>query len=630
VNLARIRGGLLVAGLALVDCRDPTQVTLLVTTDEPCARVTRTQIAVGTPGVAESAAPVSVTSDCHDGTIGTLVVAPAHGGDEKLGVVVATTLDGDGGACAAPPWGPNCIVERRLVAFAPHTPLSLPIAMNADCAGVTCDASTTCFRGACYPIAGFDPAACDAGHCSAVDGGTDAAMPPDASTDAGTDASAEAGAPGTCAADADCTPPSACYTGTCDLSTRTCAYALCVDPTRSCSAGICGSGGKCSPPMPYGFHTSSFIVPGAIGCNGVAGTCFAAVYPFVFVGTNAGVRAYPRVDLTDAAPSSVDVGATTVPRWLVASGRRVFVVGAPRVLGASASFDVATIDVPADPTATAMHAAMATYSGPVNPTNAFAATDGALFLVDDTGKAALLRPPLTGGATSVGTGPPGTTVFYASPGFPPGQRFVAASGDRLLSYAPQSGGGWNDAIALHASAGTSHAQSAGTGTVVWPGGWLEAGVSTAMGDDGSVALFHTLAPGNCQGISVAFVNVPIADSLTPSVPTSIDGSNGYGFANHCDTSFTAGAIAWLAPKQWLVVSASDPRAPGTPSTGVALLDETGSTPSVPADRTYELANVTATAAFTSAAAARGLGHVLVFGPSNQLAVHTFDPRCAAR
>jgi hypothetical protein len=247
---------------ASLGCREPTQVTLVVRTNEPCADVAGTSISVGQPGTVDMSDPVSVTASCDAGAIGTLVLAPTHGANERLGVLVAMTLDG--GACPPPTWGPTCIVQRRLVSFEAHSSLSVAIDLDNDCVGISCDPNSTCYRGSCFAVANFDPDACDAGRCAPVDAGGAADAGKDAG-DAAVDASgtpSEAGVPASkiqCPGNPPCDPSAQHFC----CATMT-GYACGSSSSSSCSgqqifcssSQSCGAGEICCPlgPPSGGFY----------------------------------------------------------------------------------------------------------------------------------------------------------------------------------------------------------------------------------------------------------------------------------------------------------------------------------------------------------------------------------------
>src|SRR5207247_23718 len=100
------------------------------------------------------------------------------------------------------------------------------------------------------------------------------------------------GAPGAytpCGSAADCPPSNACVVARCDDTRKVCVYDQCpAAPGTTCSALACDySTLTCATSATsYGFHAADIKLPaGNVGCNGSATRCFAASYPFVFVGT---------------------------------------------------------------------------------------------------------------------------------------------------------------------------------------------------------------------------------------------------------------------------------------------------------------------------------------------------------
>ena len=130
-------------------CLDPTQVTLDIRTDAPCADLTGTGITIGARGQVEQQDPSTETTDCSAGAIGTIVIVPSDADDASFGVKVVSSLGVPTSACQPPTYGPACVVARRSAAFVPHTPLEMPIAMQIACAGVSCPEGQTCVDGAC-------------------------------------------------------------------------------------------------------------------------------------------------------------------------------------------------------------------------------------------------------------------------------------------------------------------------------------------------------------------------------------------------------------------------------------------------------------------------------------------------
>jgi hypothetical protein len=189
---------LLVALLGLVlGCRSPTQVTLLLSTNEPCANVGTTTIQLG--GTAASAEDALVTGQTIPGTcstngqIGSFVVTPSGSDSSDFAVQVALALGKETDcipASGGPPDFAQCIFARREMSFVPHTPLTLPIFLSSSCLGVECPSDQTCMNGACVD----DHVSCPSpGGCTLPDAGTDAGK--DATIDAPVDATQDATMP---------------------------------------------------------------------------------------------------------------------------------------------------------------------------------------------------------------------------------------------------------------------------------------------------------------------------------------------------------------------------------------------------------------------------------------------------
>lgn len=157
-------GSAVAVGVALVllaSCREPTQVTLELSTDLSCSSadpdpLDETSIYVGTPqemaGPLSGLSPAAVTHGCmagKDGRIGSIVVVPSGSDDERFALrVVAGRRSSD---CTNDLLS-GCIEARRTLGFVPHTPLFLPLALNETCENVVCpSAGDTCVDGACVP-----------------------------------------------------------------------------------------------------------------------------------------------------------------------------------------------------------------------------------------------------------------------------------------------------------------------------------------------------------------------------------------------------------------------------------------------------------------------------------------------
>ncbi len=163
----RRRGWPLLATLASVaifapalSCREPTQAIIAISTLLRCDELTQVDITVASTTPRAKAdfeyGNVAATSvGCHNGNIGELLVTPGSDSGAVQVVVGAkaplTAIYGSklqlAKACAEHP--EFCIVARRKFFFLPATTISIPVALEADCRGVVCEALSTCQRGGC-------------------------------------------------------------------------------------------------------------------------------------------------------------------------------------------------------------------------------------------------------------------------------------------------------------------------------------------------------------------------------------------------------------------------------------------------------------------------------------------------
>lgn len=194
--------GVLCAGpLLIYSCREPTQITVDLTTDLPCvglpddAGATRPPV----PGVfsgdgrvalwvaADTPSPVPqvIARSCAQGAstahVGTIAIVPSKSNDDRVVITAAINVrdPSKSDVCPGDPPSPDCIVARRTVGFIPHTPLTLPIHLALACAGVVCKKGETCENGTCVS----DVVTCTSDSPTCV-GPTDAG-PPDAAVEAG-------------------------------------------------------------------------------------------------------------------------------------------------------------------------------------------------------------------------------------------------------------------------------------------------------------------------------------------------------------------------------------------------------------------------------------------------------------
>jgi hypothetical protein len=146
-----LRGRILLVAIAVAACRDPTEVTLVLSTNACDAGYAGTSIAVASRNVTSPESPVATTMNCSpDGSIGTLVVVPGAMGEGTFIVTVQADLapgSDPGSACDVD--ASRCIVATREMGFIDHTRLTLPIVLDRDCEGVVCEAGTTCVQATC-------------------------------------------------------------------------------------------------------------------------------------------------------------------------------------------------------------------------------------------------------------------------------------------------------------------------------------------------------------------------------------------------------------------------------------------------------------------------------------------------
>ncbi len=156
-----------------VSCREPTQVTVRVTTGNKCSDLSSVELVVGpdqkeTQQRFEKQFTTAVTPECDSsGFIGTLVVAPG-GNSATIVVAVGVRVGGapapEASACADPTTALSCIIARRSFAFIDHTSLTLPVALDPTCIGKACDPASTCFKGACVDAS----VTCNGNDCGLV------------------------------------------------------------------------------------------------------------------------------------------------------------------------------------------------------------------------------------------------------------------------------------------------------------------------------------------------------------------------------------------------------------------------------------------------------------------------------
>jgi hypothetical protein len=284
--------GLIAAGLAFASCREPTQITLVVTTDAQCLgegagpTLLDTFVASGVELPNAELVAASVTEQCTpkdaDNMVGTLVLIPGDGDQKRVDVVVIGGVDSASSSdeSGAPSLGADacralletgqsidgqpCILARRRLGFVDHKKLTLPIKLDKRCIGVECEEDQTCFGGNCVSAEiecleetgdCTDPLGCalpcadacvsGSGTC---DGGSCTCAPCD---ETACGAICGAGKIAACS-EGVCTCSPACDQASCDLCGGTCNGATCqcaaCDPTE-CGMTTCPSGlpAECAP-----------------------------------------------------------------------------------------------------------------------------------------------------------------------------------------------------------------------------------------------------------------------------------------------------------------------------------------------------------------------------------------------
>jgi len=147
--------------LPLVDaCRDPTYVSVLLTTDVPCDRLQGVTITVGTLGALEDKIPATRTSACKGGEIGTISLVPTGGNEDELGIRAVMGVGRDVESCTAPNYGDGCVVARRGLRYLSHQTLTLPVVLRQICNGIPCGPYETCIKGICKSAKVEDPQQC--------------------------------------------------------------------------------------------------------------------------------------------------------------------------------------------------------------------------------------------------------------------------------------------------------------------------------------------------------------------------------------------------------------------------------------------------------------------------------------
>lgn len=425
-------------------------------------------------------------------------------------------------------------------------------------------------------------------------------------TDSGTpivDAGGDSGLATTCAKDADCFSNKACLTGRCDLSRGACVYDVCPTKGTTCSSAVCNNG-TCGAPFAQKFAGAKISVPSGLSCN-VAQRCITAVHPWVFVGTNAGVLAYPAIP---AEPNPTPIVVENLPflaQSIVASGNRIYVLGA--ILGAK--LQAAWFDAPSDPLTKSISA-----QSDLLVTN-HAAADLLLPLPALSALVTQQANPLYAGVLAA----PFTTMstvnqFDADAGAVQG---IGTSGARLATFKIN---GANTSVQVFPNAGTADAGASTnfdtTAVLTTAAIGNVSQVFLASGPDGSLrAHYYTfIGPSNYRTRVAEIFENGTAGALSAKFP-----------AVDVDTYTTAsvapaGPIAWIDSSSVLVASALPPSSPPT-GAHVTWVDNKKTTPKSLSFPTAPLTSVVV-------AGSAGIGWTLTNDSATASSLYYISPACA--
>jgi len=430
---------------------------------------------------------------------------------------------------------------------------------------------------------------------------------------------------GVCTKDDDCKGTAGCIAAKCDVARKACVFEVCRQ--TACSSSTCNvAASTCAAPSkPYKFRAGQFPVNAPVGCGGALSRCFAAVYPFVFVGTQNGVLAFAGSDPQSAAPTPVPVaGLGFVPVQVVASGSRVYFLGSATGSGATSRLPIAWADVPPDPFATKITATtvLATLNRPAGePLVLFPrATDTAL-LVDFAPAASYasvaIEPPLVEPLALNAT--PVTFVAGASP--------LAASGTRLVLGQINAAGGAQLAFVTNAG---SAAPTTSPDVAIPSAAPASAPAYFAQSPEGAVFWSYVsltsppagLPPPAVRAARVSFLTADGAAAFEPAAALDVELFGGAPLGTPA-----AGPVAMLDANTAIVLTAI----PANPAqTNVQFVTRTPLAVVKNADGTPRRFPLTLGVSQLAAAGSSGLGYVLAVDPAAPAtpSVFVFDPACA--
>lgn len=468
---------------------------------------------------------------------------------------------------------------------------------------------------------------------SKIGQGDDGGIPEEASTIDNANADARDTAPppinpegGVCTKDEDCKGTANCVTAHCDVPRKACVFTVCRE--TACNSAACTGGTTCAAPKPYKYRAAQFPVTGPIGCGGAIARCFAAVYPFVFVGTQTGVTAYSAVDPQAAAPATVPIlGLDFVPVQIIASGSRVFFLGTAQGTTTLARVPIAWTDVPPDPFATSIpvKTVLATYArSNADSITLFARGSDTALLVNNTGPnfpSAKVEPPLVDPFTLTPF-----TITSAVGDIP-----VGVSGLRLVMAQLNAVGATS--FAFVPNAGDTGAAAAASVPIAsaTPGA---APFYYAQSADGAFAWSYVSLTAAPPGPPAPLVRAAKVYFLTAGAEAAFDPAATAGVDVEVYPSLplgtnSAGPIAMLDANRAMVLTAI-PANPAT-TTNVSFVAKSP-TPAVVknADNSPRRSPINLAVTQLAAAGSNGIGYVLAVDPATPTTpqVYVYDPACA--
>jgi hypothetical protein len=395
----------------------------------------------------------------------------------------------------------------------------------------------------------------------------------------------------------------------------------------ACNSSTCDQAMmNCGAAKPYKYRAAQFPVGAAIGCGGALGRCFAAVYPFVFVGTTNGVIAFAADDPQNPMPAQVPItGLGFVPNQIMASGSRVYFVGTPVGAGATSRVPIGYADVPPDPFTTkiSVTTVLATFNRP--------AADGVALLPRGNDTALLIDANVATAYASVPLEPPlmepavlnSTGIAFTAGALP-----FAVSGSRLIMG--QINGVGAPSFGFVNAAGSATPQT--VPDVAIPTATPAAGPQYfAASADGAVFWAHVSLTTPPPGPPAPAVRAAKAYFLVADAMANFDPAAGLDlevYAGAPAGTPSVGPVAMLDSKMAMVTTSNPPNP--TVVTNVQFVTRTPLTILKNMDNSPRRFQITLPVSQLAAAGSHGLGYILAVDPASPGAptIHVFDPACA--